>query len=149
MVTVARPAPSCRRRMITQRRTRRMILPVHAVLGTALLSLLPASIDRFSVTSVVIVVVVTACLTGSSLVVALHFNAVGPRRARRCGTWIGQHRSVFQVQGLRRLIEGVLWTNVLALVDGQLAVLLARIVRLSDAFLVTTASSTSTTTAAT
>ena len=75
-------------------------VPVHAVLGTALLSLLPASIDRFSVTSVVIVVVVTACLTGSSLVVALHFNAVGPRRARRCGTWIGQHRSVFQVQGL-------------------------------------------------
>lgn len=50
---------------------------------------------------------------------------------------------------LRRLIEGVLWTNVLALVDGQFAVLLARIVRLSDAFLVTTASSTSATTAAT
>jgi hypothetical protein len=52
---------------------------------------------------------------------------------------------------LRRLVQRVLWANVLALVNGQLTVLFPSVVRLPDPFLVATASaasaSTTTTTA--
>lgn len=50
----------------------------------------------------------------------------------------GFFRKTVQVMSshLRRLIQGVLRTDVLAFVDGQLAMLLASVVRLADALLV-------------